>query len=137
MSFSTYAVVLTGAFSFGIGYFINIESNHAASGGETVESYKCLPKQFSTVVVSWEPLLIHIDNFITPFEVEHLISIASVYLLSLNWHVKSLTCSCVVISNPPLWARQTHTPIIPSAAPTLPFSPTHWTKTQVSLWLSV
>lgn len=43
---------------------------------ENIDTYQCLPKQFVPMILSTDPLLIHIDEFVTPFEAEYLISLA-------------------------------------------------------------
>lgn len=43
---------------------------------DSIDTYQCLPKQFSPMILSTDPLLIHIDEFVTPFEAEYLISLA-------------------------------------------------------------
>lgn len=43
---------------------------------ENIDTYKCLPKQYVPMILSTDPLLIHIDEFVTPFEAEYLISLA-------------------------------------------------------------
>lgn len=43
---------------------------------DSIDTYQCLPKQFSSMILSTDPLLIHIDEFVTPFEAEYLVSLA-------------------------------------------------------------
>jgi hypothetical protein len=61
------------AVALGLAYF---GKRHYATTNENVSTYKCLPKQFMTMILSTDPLLIHIDEFVTPFEAEYLISLA-------------------------------------------------------------
>lgn len=43
---------------------------------ETLQSYQCQLQGSSTVILSTDPLVIHIHNFVTPFEAKHLITLA-------------------------------------------------------------
>lgn len=43
---------------------------------EDIHAYQCVQKPFFSTILSTNPLLIHIDEFVTSFEAEHLISLA-------------------------------------------------------------
>lgn len=43
---------------------------------ENIETYRCPQKIFAPIILSTDPVLIHIDEFVTPFEAEYLISLA-------------------------------------------------------------
>lgn len=65
--------VLAVASALGLAYFN--KWRHVVIN-ENVETYKCLQKQFVPMILSTDPLLIHIDEFVTSFEAEYLISLA-------------------------------------------------------------
>lgn len=65
------ASVVTLAVALGMTYF---GKRHYVAHYESLDTYKCLPKQFVPMILSTDPLLIHIDEFVTPFEAEYLIS---------------------------------------------------------------
>lgn len=67
------ASVVAAAAALGLAYF---NKWHYVVINETIQTYKCLQKQFVPMILSTEPLLIHIDEFVTPFEAEYLISLA-------------------------------------------------------------
>lgn len=43
---------------------------------EDIHAHQCVQKQFFSTILSTNPLLIHIDEFVTSFEAEYLISLA-------------------------------------------------------------
>lgn len=73
MSLSMIASVLAVAIGLGLAYF---NKWHHLVINENIETYKCLRKHFVPMILSTDPLLIHIDEFVTPFEAEYLISLA-------------------------------------------------------------
>lgn len=69
----TVASALTVATAIALVYF---NKQHYATTDENIDTYRCLRKQFVPMILSTDPLLIHIDEFVTPFEAEYLISLA-------------------------------------------------------------
>lgn len=69
----TAASVLAVATAVGLVYF---NKQHYAITDENIDTFKCLRKQFVPTILSTNPLLIHIDEFVTSFEAEYLISLA-------------------------------------------------------------
>jgi hypothetical protein len=67
------ASVVAVSLALGVAY---ISKLHHVTSNENIESYQCLPKQSATMVLSTNPLLIRIDEFVTSFEAEYLISLA-------------------------------------------------------------
>lgn len=65
--------VLAIVAALGLTYF---NKRHYVVINENIETYKCLQKQYMPMILSTKPLLIHIDEFVTPFEAEYLISLA-------------------------------------------------------------
>lgn len=47
---------------------------------KTLQPYQCQLHASSTVILSTDPLIVHIHNFVTPFEAQHLITLALVLL---------------------------------------------------------
>lgn len=69
----TAASVLAVVTAIGLVYF---NKQRYAKGGENIDTYQCLLKQFAPMILSTDPLLVHIEEFVTPFEAEYLISLA-------------------------------------------------------------
>lgn len=69
----TAASVLAVATAIGL-VFLN--KQHYDKTEENIHTYQCLQKQFVPMILSTDPLLIHIDEFVTPVEAEYLISLA-------------------------------------------------------------
>lgn len=72
-SLRTTASVLAVVTALSLAYLIN---RHNFITDENIDTYRCLQKQFVPTILSTDPLLIHIDEFVTPFEAEYLISLA-------------------------------------------------------------
>lgn len=68
----TPASVLAVATAIGLLYF----SKQHNKNDENIDTYSCLQKPFVPMILSIDPLLIHIDEFVTSFEAEYLISLA-------------------------------------------------------------
>lgn len=68
----TPASVLAVATAIGLLYF----SKQHNKNDENIDTYQCLQKPFVPMILSTDPLLIHIDEFVTSFEAEYLISLA-------------------------------------------------------------
>ncbi|KAI3392388.1 hypothetical protein diail_5776, partial [Diaporthe ilicicola] len=59
--------VLAVAIIIGMGYS---NKQHDVKTDESITTYRCLQKQFVPMILSTDPLLIHIDEFVTAFEAE-------------------------------------------------------------------
>lgn len=68
----TPASVLAAATVIGLLY---LSKQHNKNDGD-IHTYQCLQKPFVPMILSTDPLLIHIDEFVTSFEAEYLISLA-------------------------------------------------------------
>lgn len=69
----TASSALAAATAIGVVYF---SKQHYVKNNEDIDTYQCLQKQFVPMILSSDPLLIHIDEFVTSFEAEYLISLA-------------------------------------------------------------
>lgn len=69
----TTASLLAVVTALGLVYF---NDRQIVITGENIDTYQCPRKQFVPMILSTDPLLIHIDEFVTPFEAEYLISLA-------------------------------------------------------------
>lgn len=67
------ASVLAVTAAIGLVYF---NEQHYVKTDENIDTYQCLQKHFVPMILSTDPLLIHIDGFVTSFEAEYLISLA-------------------------------------------------------------
>lgn len=62
--------------NFGVTSSTEVRASSHNGTKETLESYQCQPNLPSTVLLSTDPLILHVHNFVTPFEREYLINIA-------------------------------------------------------------
>lgn len=69
----TASSALAAATAIGLVYF---SKQHYVKNLVNIDTYQCLQKQFVPMILSTDPLLIHIDEFVTSFEAEYLISLA-------------------------------------------------------------
>ncbi|KAK2615443.1 hypothetical protein N8I77_002197 [Diaporthe amygdali] len=60
--------------AIGVGYFSKQKYFRI---DENIETYRCPKKIFAPIILSTDPVLIYIDEFVTPFEAEYLISLAN------------------------------------------------------------
>lgn len=72
-SLHTAALVVAAAIALGL---VCSRNRQYHTHNDSIDTYRCHPKQFSPMILSTDPLLIHIDEFVTPFEAEYLISLA-------------------------------------------------------------
>lgn len=73
ISLRTTVSVRAVAAAIDVGYF---NKQHYVKTDESITTYRCLQKQLLPMILSIDPLLIHIDEFVTTFEAEYLISLA-------------------------------------------------------------